>query len=48
MIDEKPFIWLKLPNDFSTLFNKHTQTDDLLQDFDNTSIVIVKTKDFFN
>ena len=45
-MDEKLFAWLKLPDDFSTLSNKCTHTNNLLPDFDYTSIAMAKTKDF--
>ena len=48
IIDEKPFTWLELPDNFSTSSNKYSRTDDSEVDIDNTSILTSKTINFLS
>jgi len=48
IINEKPFTWLELPDDFSASSNKCSCTDDLEVDIDNTSILTSKTINFLS
>ena len=47
IIDEKPFAWLKLPDNFSLNSNKRSRTDDPELDIDDAMILLSKTVDFF-
>ena len=48
IINEKPFTWLELSDDFSASSNKHSRTDDLEVDVDDTLILTSKTIDFLS
>ena len=48
IIDEKPFTWLELPDDFSASSNKCSRTDDSEVDIDDTSILTSKTINFLS
>ena len=48
VIDEKPFAWLELPDDFSLNSNKRTKTDDSEVEVDDISVFTSKTIDFLS
>ena len=49
IIDEQPFSWMELPDDFSTSSNKWPRLDDEERIYlDDTSLITSKTTDFLN
>ena len=48
IIDEKPFAWLELPEDFSINSNKRSKTDDSEVDVDDATVLTSKTIDFLS
>ena len=48
IIDEQPFAWLELSDDFSLNSNKRSHTDDSEVQVDNASVLTSKTIDFLS
>ena len=48
IIDEEPFAWLELPDDFSLNSNKRLRTDNSKVQVDDTSVLTSKTIDFLS
>ena len=48
IIDEKPFAWLELPEDFSINSNKRSKTDDSEVDVDDATVLTSKKIEFLS